>query len=502
MEPTNQMKRILIQQKEESKNKLEDNPLQRMHGGLWWHRDRLFVPKSLREIIPTQFHGLQTTGHWGVMKTLSLIGRKFSWPKMRTDIINFIKGCQLCQQVNVDHWSAPGRLIPLDIPERPWSIIGIDYIVKLPNSNGFDSILVVVDHLHKGAHLIPAKEKWNAIDLADIFIDKIFCYHGLPDKIVSDRGSTFVSQFFTTFLRKLGFKTNASTAFHPQANGQVERINGILEDYLRHFVAHEQTDWSRLTAMAEFAYWNSVSSTTGYSPFFATHGFHPKFNTLTNSSAVPKADEFVKHLEKVAVDLELHLRDAKIAQEKFYNFQTRGERADTSYSAGNWVWLSRRNIKTRRNSEKLDYQRIGPFQVVKMVGKNAAQLSLTHEYRMLHPIFNVSLLMPAVFSRESRTDMMASSDSRMLGWLAVRSILVHNRDQYGNHKYLLWWTGRGYHEDSWVKLGNISTGMDRYLEEWHRIHPEDLDTPDFSVRGIRTAHGLTAADPTREGILS
>ena len=100
--------------------------------------------------------------------------------------------------------------------------------------------MVVVDHFSKTAHFIPANESWSAAKLAEAFIDHVFKLHGLPDKIVSDRGTTFMSQFWTSVLNQLQINPAPSTAFHPQTDGQVERINALLEDYLRHFVSLDQ----------------------------------------------------------------------------------------------------------------------------------------------------------------------------------------------------------------------------------------------------------------------
>lgn len=200
-----------------------------------------------------------------------------------------------------------------------------------------------------------------------------------------------MSKFWTSVLAHLGIKSTPSTAFHPQTDGQVERINALLEDYLRHFCAEEQDDWAKWLPIAEFSYNNTASSATKFSPFFTQKGFHPRFNYLVASSGIPAADDFVGHLQRVHSSLEESLTKAKAAQAKFYN---KDRRVEVTYKPGDLVWLSRRHIKTKRPNSKLDVRRLGPFSVVRMVGRNAAKLSLPKSYSRLHPVFNVSLLMP------------------------------------------------------------------------------------------------------------
>lgn len=409
---------------------------------------------------------------------------------MRVDILRFISLCQSCQQVNKDLTPRQGAMVPLPIPDRPWSTIGIDFIVKLPNSGGFDSVMVVVDHYSKYCHFIKAKETWSSLDLANAFVDQIFRLHGLPDKIVSDRGSVFMSSFWKSVTRLLCMNSAPSTAFHPQTDGQVERLNAVLEDYLRHFVCEKQDDWSRWLPLAEFANNNSISNSTGFSPFFACAGFHPRCNSLTLASKVPKADEFIGHMQNIQSKLERFLQAAKDRQSHYYD---KDKRVDVVYQPGDLVWLSRKFIKTRRPSQKLDYRRIGPFPVVRMVGKNAVELTLSSEYARIHPVFNVALVMPV--SKEEATP---ESEIRhgtlsnykegfsIARWLSVEVILDH-RIVANQHEYLLRTEPTGIN-DAWVSIQYISRGLDEFIQAFHEMHTdrirpswrvfEDLSRPD------------------------
>ena len=122
----------------------------------------------------------------------------------------------------------------MKIPEWKWEEIGMDFIVGLPRTQrGYDSIWVIVDRLTKVAHFIPVKTTYNGPRLAQLYIERIVCLHGVPKKIMSDQGTQFTSHFWQQVHSSLGTKLNFSTAYHPQTDGQTERINQILEDMLR-----------------------------------------------------------------------------------------------------------------------------------------------------------------------------------------------------------------------------------------------------------------------------
>lgn len=436
----------------------------------------------MRKLIFDQVHEKPTAGHWGSMKTLDLLTRTFDWQNSRADIIKFCKLCRSCQSIKVDRRPPQGTMMPLPIPDRPWSTIGVDFIVKLPQSGGFDSVMVIVDHFSKTAHFIPAKETWSAYDLALAFVNTVFKLHGLPDKIVSDRGTVFMSQFWKAVLDQLQVNPAPSTAFHPQTDGQVERINAILEDYLRHFVSENQDDWSKWLAIAEFSYNNTTSSSTQFSPFFAVHGYHPRYNSLVASSGVPAADSFIQHIQDIQVQLCKNLTKAKEAQSRFYN---KGQRIDVTYHPGDLVWLSRKHIKTRRPNSKLDVRRLGPFRVRRMVGKNAAELELSKGFSRLHPVFNVALLMPfltqeeTVFPDPQFTDEDFVTD--FIDWAAVSYIIDYRCLTSDIHEYLIRDNDMTGLNDQWRLLTTLSPHLDQFLKQFHRNTPARGLGPSLSV---------------------
>lgn len=154
----------------------------------------------------------------------------------------------------------------------------MDFIVQLLPSESFTVILMVVNHLTKMAHFTPTTSKVDAAGTVSLFLSHIVAAHGIPDDIVSDQGSTFVTHFMKLFLMALGTKQKLSTAYHQQTNGQMERMNATLKQYLQCFLTYQQDNWVSLLPLAKFSYNNMVHSLTGMTPFFALHGYHLQFS--------------------------------------------------------------------------------------------------------------------------------------------------------------------------------------------------------------------------------
>jgi hypothetical protein len=153
---------------------------------------------------------------------------------MKRDIAGYVSLCDTCQRVKAEHQRPTGLLQPLKIPEWKWKKIGMDFIVGLPRTQaGYDSIWVIVDRLTKVAHFIPVKMTYSGAKLAEFYMSTIECLHGVPKKIVSDRGSQFTSKFWEKLHESMDTKLNFSSAYHLQMDGQIERTNQILEDMLK-----------------------------------------------------------------------------------------------------------------------------------------------------------------------------------------------------------------------------------------------------------------------------
>jgi len=200
--------------------------------------------------------------------------------------------------------------MPNSIPEKPWVHISADFITKLPLAQGYDSILVVVDRLTKIVHFIPTTEKTSAEGLARLFRDNVWKLHGLPESIISDREPQFMAGLMRELNQILGIKSKMSTAFHPQTDGQIERVNQELEQYLRMFIDHQQEQWPDWLGMAEFTYNNKAYSSTKTSPFKANYGQDPRMGF-----EVRKKGKY-EGVEKFVVKMKEIQEEAKAALEK------------------------------------------------------------------------------------------------------------------------------------------------------------------------------------------
>ena len=152
----------------------------------------------------------------------------------------YITTCDLCSRSKSSRHMKHDELLPLPIPSGPWKGFSCDYIIDLSLSNGFDALLVFVDRFTKMLHLIPCNKTTDAPQFARMFLDHIICLHELPDSLVSDRGSIFTSHFWKCLSKLLDVNRRLSTSFHPQTDGQTERMNQTIEQYLRIYCNYQQ----------------------------------------------------------------------------------------------------------------------------------------------------------------------------------------------------------------------------------------------------------------------
>ena len=152
---------------------------------------------------------------------------------MWKDVKEFVFSCDVCSRSNIPRHRPYGLLQALHVPHRPWSSVSIDFITDLPLSNAYNNIFVVVDRLTKMAHFVPCKKTSSSEDTTRLFLDNVYCYHGLPDDIVLDQGTQFVSKFWRFLFDILKVEIKLTSAFHPQTDSQTEWVNQVLEQYLR-----------------------------------------------------------------------------------------------------------------------------------------------------------------------------------------------------------------------------------------------------------------------------
>ena len=242
--------------------------------------NRIYVPDKgdLQLKVLQHNHDHPVAGHFGQNQTIDLIRCSYVWPELRNSVKSYIKSYTTCMRSKPQRHCPYGLLKQLPIPEQPWNSISMDFIEKLPSSSGFDTILVIVDRLTKQFIFIPTVDTINAQLLAKLFVLHVFSKQGVPSHITSDRGTEFVSSFFRTLGKALDMKLHFTSKYHPEGNGQTERTNQTLEQYLQVYCNYQQDNWSKLLPLAEFTYNNAPNATTGVTLFFANKGYHPNIS--------------------------------------------------------------------------------------------------------------------------------------------------------------------------------------------------------------------------------
>ena len=244
----------------------------------------MLVPKGkLRLALLKECHDGPVAGHRGVKPTLAELVKNYYWPNLRDDVEQYVKLCVTCQQNRTQFRKKAGLLRPLPIPTKCWESISMDFMTHLPESKGFNSIMVVVDRVSKMAHFVPTGDTATAQEVGRLYFDKVVKHHGMQKNIISDRDPKFMSRFWRALWKKLGTELKMSTAFRPQTEGQTERVNLVLQEYLRNYVNADQTDWADHISMAEFNYNNTKHSGMGFSPFMVPElvGNHEEYEVET-----------------------------------------------------------------------------------------------------------------------------------------------------------------------------------------------------------------------------
>ena len=360
------------------------------------YRGLLYVPDhhALQLHLCRLHHDTPIAGHLGIGNTYELLHRSYYWPDMQRFVRQYVRYCHVCKQSRGSRFRKQGVLQPLPVPEQRWQNISIDLVTGIPAVEGCDAILNVVDKLSKERHYVATTKELNAEGLANLFLKHVWKHHGLPQSIVSDRRSQFISDFWRFLCKKLGVKAQLSTAWHPETDGQTEQINGVMEQYLRTFVNYLQDDWLEWLLLAEFVGNNTESETTKVTFFFANKSFHPRMGfeptgPPSNTNEL-NAKTFATRMEEIQGILRGHMLLAQADYEKYAN---RHRGTAPQYRVGDLVWLDTQNLFTKRPCQKLENWRTGPYPVRRVVSTHAIELTLPDDVRV-HPVFHVNLLEP------------------------------------------------------------------------------------------------------------
>lgn len=257
-----------------------------LQSGILRYRNRIWIGANTdiqKELIGT-FHDSAWGSHSGIPVTHMKIKQCFAWRGMKSSIHDYTRACSVCQQSKPDRAKSPGLLQPLPVSASAWQVISLDFIEGLPLSGSFNCVLVVADLLTKYAHFVPLCHPFTAAGVAKAFFTNVYRLHGLPTTIISDRDRILTSRFWTELFCLVDVQLARSTAYHPQSDGQTERINQCLETDLRCFVHACPSQWHAWLSNSEFWYNSSLHSAIGRSPFEALYGYAPRLLDIPEAS--------------------------------------------------------------------------------------------------------------------------------------------------------------------------------------------------------------------------
>ena len=406
---------------------------------------------------------------------------------MQSFVRRYVRHCHVCKRSKGSRFKKQGVLQPLPVPQQRWQDFSIDLVTGIPEVHSHDAICCVVDRLSKERHYIATTKELHVKGLANLFLKHVWKHHGLPRSIVSDRGSQFISDFWGFLCKRLGITIQLSTAWHPETDGQTERINSVMEQYLRAFVNYLQDDWLDWLPLAEFVGNNTESETTKVTPFFANKSFHLRMGVEPTTTRPPtnanelNADTFATRMEEIQGMLRSHILLAQADHEKHAN---RHRGTAPQYREGDLVWLDTRNLFTKRPCRKLENRRAGPYPVKKVISTHAVELVFPEDI-CVHSVFYVNLLEPAATDLHAGHIQPPPPPIEVDGkaeWEVNAIVDSRYTRQSKKLQYQVQWTG--YSELTWEDAANITNATD-LLHDFHTRYPRKPGPGAHGLAGAR-----------------
>lgn len=459
----------------------------------WDNNKRICVPEKLKIELMDEIHNsLTETAHGGYHKCYNKLATLYYWPRMSRDVKRYVTTCDICQKAKPKRHAPIGLLRPIPIPTQPFEVVSMDFIPELPNSNGYDNILVIVDKLTKYGIFIPCNTNINEEETARLFFKHIISKFGIPRQVISDRDTRWRNDFWKQICKSMDMKRSLTTAYHPQADGQTEILNQTLEIALRCFVGPSRDDWDTFLDGFALAYNSTPHSATGFSPAYLLRGFDPITSSklINNTTSIERpmiraeiegGDEPIvsETAHRMAEEFKAERNKAKEAillsqahQKRNYN---KG-RIITEFKEGDLVIINPHSLELLKNEKgrgkKLLMKYDGPFEVLRRISPVTYQIRLPASYGM-HPILNIAHLEKYNRSPEELGDRptknLNRSDFESLPEYEVEKIIMEKwRKGPRGRRVPLFKTrfiGYGPEYDEWLTLKDLRNAP-LVLKEW------------------------------------
>jgi len=428
-------------------------------------RSRLYIPNAgnWRDKVLRDAHDSKQGGHLGDNKTIHRIAKFFYWPDMNRKIKEYIRECPKCQLNKHSTELTPGLLNPPMPPDRPGRDYAIDFMTGLPESESNTAALVIVDRFSKRIRIRACSGKVTAEETARLMVEELFRNNGTINSIISDRDSKFTSEFWQEYFDIINVQLKMTTSRHQQANGQAEKGISTIKTMLRHYINVKQNDWVQQLPLIEFAYNTSVNKSISKTPYEVETGDTPPSSLA--QALMPgynKSREAIKTIwNEVATRLN-KVRDTMIRQ-------TTPKRKDIQFEVGDMVKLSATELNPANTkvaeSIKLGPCWYGPLEVLEKVGNVCYKLKLPAGSKG-HPIFHVEKLQKYYVSSDKTRNPPEPKPIILEGEeeYHVEKILAHEKKR-GALYWLVKWTGKGDHENTWEPYVNFVSEKGHVLDK-------------------------------------
>jgi len=425
----------------------------KIEDGMLFYQDRCYIPdnKAVQKSIVQEIHESPMTGHPGRDTTLEMVQRHYWWPRLRHFVYEYVAGCATCQQNKINtHPTQPPTQPIKSTAMKPFQMITQDFISGLPKTKkGHDHIMVVVDHgLTKGVVFIPCSKELTALEAAKLHFNHTFKQFGIPEIIISDRDPLFISKTYRGLMKLCGINQWVSTAYHPETNGEMERVNRELKVYLWICCKWVPENWDKHLPIAEFAYNRRPHSVMKQTPFYLMYGCEPTgVPPAFSKMNVPAVEQRLSELLKIRDDAQAAHELAQQVQIK------RSKKNSPPFSKGDQVWLDGWHLNRGHKFPKMDSLWEGPFKILEVLGPVTYKLRLPIQWN-IHNMFHGRLLTPYHETNVHRKNFPEPPPDLVNGEeeYEVESIRDHRKWGRG-YQYLVVW--KGYSDKTWESESNL-----------------------------------------------